>query len=61
MGKGNDSALWSEIGRAATVLSVLVVLYTIGIALAPDFPDPIGSREQTLRRWRLQQQDSNTQ
>src|SRR5215207_4187466 len=34
MGKGKDSALWSEISWAAAVLSVLVVLYTVGIALA---------------------------
>jgi hypothetical protein len=34
MGKGKDTAIWSEIGWAAAVLSALVVLYTIGIALA---------------------------
>jgi uncharacterized membrane protein YraQ (UPF0718 family) len=34
MGKGKDSALWRGIDRAAAVLSVLVVLYTVGVALA---------------------------
>jgi hypothetical protein len=31
---GEDSALWSEIGRYAGVLSVAVALYTLGVALA---------------------------
>jgi hypothetical protein len=34
MGKGEDSALWSEIGRYAAVFSVAVALYTVGVALA---------------------------
>ncbi len=34
MGKGEDPALWSEIGRYAAVFSVAVALYTVGVALA---------------------------
>lgn len=34
MGKGEDSALWSEIGRYAAVFLVAVALYTVGVTLA---------------------------
>lgn len=34
MSKGEDSAVWHEIGRTAAVISVVVALYTVGVALA---------------------------